>query len=101
MGMSNIASRRTDLQYAANDDTLTVALGAPITVYCVELSAAVANPTIFTIYDGDGTTVRAKVHLGANVSISWGCPHKADAGIAVQSNKADASVTVFHDSPGN
>ena len=96
----NLASRRTDVQYAQDNDVLTVANGEPVNVFCVELAAAVANATIFTIFDGDGTTVRAKVHLAANTSLSWGCAHKADSGIAVGSNKADASCTVFHGSPG-
>lgn len=101
MGMSKIASRVTDVQYVLDNDTLTVASGAPVTVYCVELAAAVANATIFTVYQGDGSTVVGKIHLAANTSISWGCPHKADVGIAVASNKANASCTIFHDSPGN
>ncbi len=86
MGMSKIASRRTDSQFAVAG-TLTVENGAPVTV--------------FTIYDGDGTTVRGVVRVAADVSISWGCPHKADAGIAVKSDKVASSVTIFHDSPGN
>ena len=101
MSLGNTASRRTGVKYAADGDTLTVVAGEPIKVYCVELSAAVASATIFTIYDGDGTTVRGTVHLAQNTSLSWGCVHLADAGIAVKSNKAAASCTIFHDSPGN
>jgi hypothetical protein len=100
MSLGNTAARRTDSQFTAAG-TLTVAGGAPVKVYCVELAAAVGDNTIFTIYDGDGSTVRGKVHMIANTSLSWGCCHLADAGIAVASNKAAASVTVFHDSPGN
>lgn len=100
MSLGHTAARRTDSQYAAAG-TLTVASGAPVKVYAVELAAAVGDATIFTIYDGDGTTVRAKVHLAANTSYCWGPTHIADAGIAVASNKAAASCTVFHDSPGN
>ncbi len=99
MGMGNTASRRTDSQFAAAG-TLTVENGAPVKVYCVELAAAVADNTIFTIYDGDGTTVRAKVHMIANTSLAWGSCHIADKGIAVASDKVAASVTVFHDAPG-
>ncbi len=100
MGMSKIASRRTDSQFAVAG-TLTVENGAPVTVYCIELSGITGAVTVFTIYDGDGTTVRGVVRVAADVSISWGCPHKADAGIAVKSDKVASSVTIFHDSPGN
>ena len=99
MGMTKVASRRTDSQYAAAG-TLTVENGEAVKVYCVELAAAVGDNTIFTIFDGDGTTVRAKVHLVANTSLSWGVCHIADAGIAVASDKVAASCIVFHDSPG-
>ncbi|KKN92419.1 hypothetical protein LCGC14_0209100 [marine sediment metagenome] len=100
MSLGQTAARRTDSQYAASG-TMTVATGAPVKVYCVELAADISNATVFTIYDGDGTTVRGKVHLAANTSLSWGCCHIADKGIAVNSDKAAASCTVFHDSPGN
>ena len=100
MSLGNTASRRTDSQFVAAG-TLTVANGEPVKVYCVELAAAVGDNTVFTIYDGDGTTVRGKVNMVANTSLSWGCCHIADAGIAVASDKAAASCTVFHDSPGN
>ncbi len=100
MSLGNTASRRTDSQYVAAG-TLTVASGAPVKVYCVELAAAVGDNTVFTIYDGDGTTVRGRVNLVANTTLSWGCCHIADKGIAVASDKAAASCTVFHDSPGN
>jgi hypothetical protein len=101
MGMSNTASRRTDVLYAVDGDTLTVANGAPVKVYCVELAAVTDSATVFTIYDGDGTTVRGIVNLVQNTSLSWGCCHIADKGIAVKSDKANASCTIFHDSPGN
>ncbi len=100
MSLGNTASRRTDSQFVAAG-TLTVANGEPVKVYCVELAAAVGDNTIFTIYDGDGSTVRGKVHMIANTSLSWGSCHIADAGIAVASDKVAASVTIFHDSPGN
>jgi hypothetical protein len=98
--MTNYATRRTDSQYAVAG-TMTVASGAPVDVYCVELSGITGAVTVFTIYDGDGTTVRGVVRVAADVSISWGCPHKADAGIAIKSDKVASSCTVFHGSPGN
>ena len=101
MSLGHTASRRTNVNYANDSDTLTVAGGAPVKVYCVELAAAVASATIFTIYDGDGSTERGTVNIAQNTSISWGCCHIADKGIAVKSNKAASSCTIFHDSPGN
>jgi hypothetical protein len=101
MGMSNTASRRTHVLYAEDDDTLTVDSGASVKVYCIELAAVTDAATVFTIYDGDGTTVRGIVNLVQNTSLSWGCCHIADKGIVIKSNKANASCTIFHDSPGN
>jgi hypothetical protein len=100
MSLGHTASRRTDSQYAAAG-TLTVASGAPVKVYCIELMAKVDATTVFTIYDGDGTTVRGVVTLLQATSLSWGCCHIADKGIAVKSSQAAASCTIFHDSPGN
>jgi hypothetical protein len=100
MSLGNTAARRTSSQYAVAG-TLTVASGAPVKVYCVELVAKDDAATVFTIYDGDGTTVRGIVRLLQNTNYCWGACHIADAGIAVKSSQADASCTVFHDSPGN
>ena len=100
MSLGHTAARRTDSQYAAAG-TMTVANGQPIKVYCIELAGITGAVTVFTIYDGDGTTVRGVVRVAADVSISWGCCHIADKGLAIKSSKAAASCTVFHDSPGN
>jgi hypothetical protein len=100
MGMTKIASRNSSKTFAAGDLTLTVASGAPVTVYGIWLSNVDdSDEHLFTIADAEGTTIQA-VEVLADTTIELSVCWKADAGIQVTGVAGDG-VTVFHDSPGN
>jgi len=99
MGMAKVASRNSSKTFGAGDLTLTVAGGAPVTVYGIWLSnVADSDEHLFTIKDGAGNTIQA-VEVLADSTIELSVCWKADAGIAVTGVSGDG-VTVFHDSPG-
>jgi hypothetical protein len=103
MGISQFASRRTVSQFPAGTGAeLTVANGEPVQVCGIHFSGTVDASTVFTVFEGDGTTVMFTVHLDAlEAPYNMDTAFLADAGISVGSDTAAASCAVFHNSPGN
>jgi hypothetical protein len=97
--MAHQASRHTSKTFGAGDLTLTIAAGAPVTVFGIWLS----NPDdaaehLFTIKDGAGTTIHP-IEVAPDTIVELSVQWLADAGIQITGVSGD-SVTVFHNSPG-
>jgi len=105
MGMANKASRNSTKSYGAGatgaSGALTVASGAPVTVYGITLYAGTTK-AVFTITDAADVTL-AVIGVPAAITNSIEVCWKADAGIKIQIGSVNGSpnATVFHDSPGN
>ena len=105
MGIANFASRNTYQLFTATGSAgaLTVAGGGNIQVCGFVFDATSDNNTIFTVTDASDNTlftfsqVKNSLASSSHVDICF----MADAGLKVQSNRADGSVVVFHNSPGN
>lgn len=96
--MAHIATRTSSKALAAGDLTLTVASGAPITIFGIWLANRAGATKAFTIKNGSGTTLIVVEVLDATtleLSTQW----LADAGLQI-TGEADCSVLVHHDSPG-
>jgi hypothetical protein len=97
--MSYVASRHSSKTFGAGDLTLTVASGAPVTVYGIWLSNVTdSDEHLFTIKDAEGTVIH-NVEVLADTTVELSVIWLADAGITVTGISGDG-VTVFHNSPG-
>ena len=100
MGIAKFASRTSQKTFTASGAAgeLRVANGDNVQV-CGILFTAV-SAAVFTVTN-DGTTVKFLVGVAANTSLEVSISWLADDGIRIQSDQADGSVCVFHNSPGN
>jgi hypothetical protein len=97
--MAYVASRNSSKTFGAGALTLTVAGGAPVTVYGIWLSNVTdSDEHLFTIKDAAGNTIQA-VEVLADTTVELSTQWLADAGITITGVSGDG-VTVFHDSPG-
>lgn len=102
MGIGKFASRHSTQLFTTSGvpGALTVVNGEPVQVCGITFSTTTANATVFTVTDASDTALFV-VNLAASSSFEHSVPWIADAGIKIQSNRADGRVVVFHNSPGN
>ena len=97
---TKFASRTTQKTFTVADagGEVTVASGNAVQVCGIVFTAVTA--AVFTVTN-DGTTVKFLVGVAANTSFEASIPWLADDGLRIQTDQADGSVVVFHNSPGN
>ena len=105
MGIANFASRSSYklLTASGSAGALTVASGGNFQVCGFVFDATTANDTVFTVTDASDNVLftfsqaKPATASASHVDICF----MADKGLKVQSSRADGSVVVFHNSPGN
>jgi hypothetical protein len=97
--MAHTASRNSSKAFSGGDLTLTVAGGAPVTVFGIWLSNVDDSAEhLFTIKDAAGNTIQA-IEVDTDTTIELSTQWLADKGITITGVAGDGA-TVFHDSPG-